>query len=1276
MKTCLKPDFKDVKLECVLMQAWKKASAYLRNHSWYSNVLEIDYQSLRIPEFIREIQDKLDNDEQWNSSPLDLVPAPKSQSWKIEKNMWVPKDKENIEKNWRPLANVNLTDQVVATAIMMCLADRVESKLGNPSLDPTSVTNREKVCAYGHRLYCGKNPDDSLKHRWGSSKLYRKYSHDYTKFLDRPRIVAKSLESQIDSEKEEVAIVHSDLSKFYDRIRPEVLHKSIRNLKEKSDDEKFYALAESCLCWKWGEMDKKEALEYANQHDIKNFDSIALPQGLAASGFFANVVMLDFDTRLKQSMKHAKHAKDGEYMDEKRKLRLEDACYYVDDIRLVVRIEKGMEEKDVQRCVVKWLQSILGNSSENMKVQKEKTKVIVEGRENLFFVPQSNAAQRIQEQVSGTIDTFSGSALIKTIEGFFNTQKQFSSAGYVGQMEGIKQFTGISDMRDDTVARFSAYRYRRTFRSLRPLLDEDTSLNDDIPSSGLTPELVLTKEQLDENAKVFALLMINEWITNPSHIRVLRVALDIYPSATFLKEILKLLASGWEKNGSRSTRRRVKLYCLAEIFKAGATETAMVFDYDCLPKDVCTEEYHKELSNEALKIFGAYMDSKSRSKRFPWYLMQQVLLYLLARKEYTTELKRICRTKGKKLFHYKRFITLANSSGQAPPDSDLALYLTIAYTGFGDKNSVFQFCGQELPGEFLTDIHRISPYMASEVWSWVEKHLSDQKEELAEEAKALDLYFDVRDSTDGQQICQLSNMSTLPGNPFHSEMNVLTLVLGLLGNKKDFTDTITPSEVHFTWKKSASDEFGEISDVRVKIDREHEIDRKHEQAVQLFAAPEWCETDEERMKFQIGLLLRFAIRGTSAFDTSHRIVFKTQRQGYRKSICHWEQQRYSAYQGRTAFGEHWIPLSSFVENILFELLRWPGVEQYQREISLRKIRDYQEKIKEQIKRYPNTIFLEKNASIPYAPKSRNWQRRLRIGIVQSIIPSTKDYKDYSSEIELNDPKIRKRIRVHLSSLLKGVEQLLRVRKSHLGHGSNDSHEEKTNLDLLVFPELAIHPDDLKPLIFPFIRKYRCIVLCGMVYHDTNRGSERELINSCAWLVPEWTESTGFQVSILEQGKENLTPGECELPSIKGFRPAQWFINYFWHNNCKKPLRITASVCYDATDIETVSQYRSRSDLYIICALNKDVGTFDRMTEMLHYHMYQGVLVVNNGKYGGSSLYMPFHKPFHRQVFHFHGQPQAAIAFAEISPEKLINRPNDSNLDPKGKWKEPPAGIYS
>ena len=53
MKQYLSPSIDDLRLECVLMQAWKKTSAYLRSHSWYADTLGIDYESLRLPQFIR-----------------------------------------------------------------------------------------------------------------------------------------------------------------------------------------------------------------------------------------------------------------------------------------------------------------------------------------------------------------------------------------------------------------------------------------------------------------------------------------------------------------------------------------------------------------------------------------------------------------------------------------------------------------------------------------------------------------------------------------------------------------------------------------------------------------------------------------------------------------------------------------------------------------------------------------------------------------------------------------------------------------------------------------------------------------------------------------------------------------------------------------------------------------------------------------------------------------------------------------------------------------------
>ncbi|MCK6557064.1 hypothetical protein L6Q96_21175 [Candidatus Binatia bacterium] len=100
-------------------------------------------------------------------------------------------------------------------------------------------------------------------------------------------------------------------------------------------------------------------------------------------------------------------------------------------------------------------------------------------------------------------------------------------------------------------------------------------------------------------------------------------------------------------------------------------------------------------------------------------------------------------------------------------------------------------------------------------------------------------------------------------------------------------------------------------------------------------------------------------------------------------------------------------------------------------------------------------------------------------------------------------------------------------------------------------------------------------------------------------------------------------------------------------------------------------------------LNKDVNTFDQMALALHYHMFQLVIVANNGLYGGSNAYVPYREAHIRQVFHLHGQPQASIAFLEIDniAEFLQRKANAQNqsVTPVSPAvgplrKSPPAGV--
>ena len=168
-------------------------------------------------------------------------------------------------------------------------------------------------------------------------------------------------------------------------------------------------------------------------------------------------------------------------------------------------------------------------------------------------------------------------------------------------------------------------------------------------------------------------------------------------------------------------------------------------------------------------------------------------------------------------------------------------------------------------------------------------------------------------------------------------------------------------------------------------------------------------------------------------------------------------------------------------------------------------------------------------------------------------------------------------------------------------------------------------------------------------------------------MPEWTKNQSLQLRTRRQCKQHLAPDERQF-NLQGFRPCQWLVRYPWSKDCK-PLWLTGSVCYDATDLRLASDLRDQSDVFAIPAFNKDVKTFDQMTLALHYHMFQLIVLANNGKFGGSNAYWPIADSHKRQIFHLHGQPQASIAFLEIDDiaDFLKRRVHSTG------WKDPPAG---
>lgn len=170
-------------------------------------------------------------------------------------------------------------------------------------------------------------------------------------------------------------------------------------------------------------------------------------------------------------------------------------------------------------------------------------------------------------------------------------------------------------------------------------------------------------------------------------------------------------------------------------------------------------------------------------------------------------------------------------------------------------------------------------------------------------------------------------------------------------------------------------------------------------------------------------------------------------------------------------------------------------------------------------------------------------------------------------------------------------------------------------------------------------KTKSIILAGLILKEHNG----KLVNIARWFIPDYRE-TGRQWIIRDQGKKFPTRIEKDL-GVVGYRPCQHIIEL--HGFSEGPFKMSGAICYDATDLNLAADLKGKTDLFVVAAHNKDVRTFDTMASALHYHMYQHVVVVNKGEFGGSTIQAPFKENFDKLISHSHGVGQVSINVADL-----------------------------
>jgi hypothetical protein len=1225
----LNPTLDQIAQEYVLVQAWKKSSAYIRYHNWFSDTLELDRAAANLPEFISQLSEQLRSGH-YETTRLKLVPAPKSQQWHVDNDgIWQPR--QSGRAKIRPLAHVALADQVAATALLLCLSERVETAQGDPRGDFHSADVRKSVMSYGNRLFCDTlQADKGLIHRWGSSKLYRAYFHDYRSFLRRPETVAGMLNGERNA-----FIVQTDLKQFYDRVTPDALHGKILDLQIPGDDAGFFSLAGDILNWNWSERDQPQLDLYKKRSGIPKFGGVALPQGLVAAGFFSNVVLLDFDKAVLAWIDQEISAG----------IWLKDASRYVDDIRLAIQSAPGLSKADAQTKVTAWVEQMLANTSDGLHISLEKTSTASVGGEQSPLVRQSRKMERIQTAISGGFDASGGEEVIQAIEALVRSQLNLSS----DRPSAPAALKAVPDVKDETIGRFAAGRFRRTFRSLRPLLDDRPFTDLAELGEETYRRARLSQSELDDEAHAFSLLLIERWIADPSNVRLLRVALDLWPSQEMLTEVLKLIEPYLSGKIRSFSSRRIAYYCLAEILRAGATETGFIEDPESFPAKVDLSEYRTLLLKTAIRIASG--DATSA----PWYLVQQALLYIAVHASPAVQVENLPSSNKP----YWRLLSFLRGDHKKLTDREFAIMAVVSRRSFLPIDSAVELVGASLtPGrfseiasrdiEFARDLFRTVDCLFT-VGPGISEDIGVAEWSSAPSLKSLQEYVH----------------SKGPLNPLRNEIGVLSFAEKFLEliEKGEIPEVVTPSTIQISL-----DTVGDYARVNQIVVRSAQKTKAY---TSIYTAPTWANATQ-RWRFQLGYLLRFILTARVDFSLPVRPTsWKEAEPLYRPTRGHWFQRQYGFYNGHEAFGDDWLPISQFTQDLLFSLLIWPGCRTSSAEgdqlalgETLAKVRHAAQVAKEAIGPATGMLMLKVDAPIP---GTRKKGRPLRACVVQSVMPEKSDFS--ATDLEMRTPHIRRKHRKHLSTALAAVEKMLDLRETH--------KPENKRLDWLILPELSVHPDDVATHLVPFARAFKTAILAGMVYERVVPG--QPLVNSALWIIPRMVSGQGLQIIIRRQGKQHLSPIETpfNLPvqQLTGFRPCQWIIGYEWSmNTTDEPLWLTASICYDATDLKLASDLRDQSDVFAIPALNPDVGTFDQMAQALHYHMFQFVLISNNGAYGGSNAHVPKGKSYERQVFHTHGQPQATISFFEIEDIEELKARREHGANKRRGWKHPPAGC--
>lgn len=1280
----------------VLAQAWKKTHSAIRRHNWYADVLELDCSTIdlerRLSEWAVAIQD-----EAFKPAPMMLVPAPKNGRWEFPEpkplspeellsadigglpdqgddkpfDAWqvAASDEKRVQK-LRPLAHLSIRDQTLASAVMLCLADAVESAQGDTSERDGLKAQKQGVFSYGNRLHCRWNPTVRPRPRasfsWGNSRIYSQYFQDYRTFLARPRKVCAELHNRLNAGRE-LFVVALDLKSFFDCIDRKALIGQLRVLHEefvrdfglpehlRADDE-FWSLTERIFNWEWRQEELARAAIVMD--DGKPLPQ-GLPQGLIASGFFANAYMVGFDRLL-----------GAEIGTDHGGVVIRDYCRYVDDIRLVVEAEWKADSRElvehVQRIVADHLQHHLNaiGAVTALALNGDKASATpyrsISAQSNL-----SALMDLLQETISGTFDFDSLTQAAGGLDGLLWMSEQLEDphARKTSQLRLANIAVAATDVRDDTVKRFVATRIATSLRMRLAMTDTEGEPDTDEPVAGESN----AGEAMSHEFEATARKLIKCWADNPALALLLRVGLDLYPHPKLLGPVLdalqcKLYSAPKEQDVTSAREVLVAEYVAADLLRAGAVETGFreAAEY---PDSADISAYQQELAAFARRILS------ERSGRSPWYLKQQAMLYLATVGDHSavscigSELDSYGRLHQAQLYvpckeaDFEEMLPLALVAQQITPAPDrFADWLVECLRATRSPDIVRR-------GVLTVSLNRPDLMQAAlrkrsgRSASWRDHVPSPLRNMRSVSAKS-------SPPSNGVYV-PLQRAIAGSFNVFSQENALLMLAKAILeieGIEAELHDGVHIGEIEVwceDWKRIQALPT-DPAFLRIEIKRGPE---RHP----LYETPPWVE-EKAGWLYGLGRILRACITGEFDF-TAGRYLATEEVSRYTGLRSTWFKRRFGLLNTGRGLLEEPAPISPWLSSLLSVLLQWPGTdlkgERTARALEIQTRSDLLDLVLERIAEQRALFGHQSGTPMYVLPTQEDHvlkSRPMRVAVVQPMLP--RRYQFNEKEPCRWSRKLLAQHRRHLAEVCRLTYQKLRTWATAQEHAGERSEHGEPLVDLILFPELSVHPEHLSHLR-ALSDKVRATIFAGLTFIESPKHAAP--INQALWLVRTETPGGGRAFQYIRQGKAHPTALERKM-GIKGYRPYQVLVEF--PIGADTPTRVAGAICYDATDLAFVADLRDRSDVFLVAALNQDVDTFDNMVAALRFHMYQPVILANMGEFGGSTAQAPLPK-HERLISHVHGGNQVAVSVFEVDPApfKAI-----SKSKPPKEIKTPPAGY--